>query len=238
MEAEEFRSLFDRLNIYRCVILASTFRSGSSYVASLLHRNGLEGLGNERFNSMVRQTPETVCEHVLDILAPFKGALFPTKLMWPHRNAVARATGISRRESEKFAELFPETRWVFVERNDVFGQAVSMWRAKKTGRWHVYDDTPEPVPEYDFEGIDASLRELHLHNRLWMDFFSLSGIKPHRITYEELECNIETQLSALLDFLGLDRETPSARVGLRKQRDDVSADYRERLMEDLYRLDR
>jgi len=81
--------------------MASSFRSGSTFIAKILGRNGLKGIDQERFNK-VGSAPDLAA--YLDAKAQlFAGRLFPAKLMWPHRARPAAATvariraGLSRR---------------------------------------------------------------------------------------------------------------------------------------------
>ncbi|NJC07847.1 Stf0 family sulfotransferase [Polymorphobacter fuscus] len=175
-----------------------------------------------------------------NMLAPFRGSQFPTKIMWPHRNNLARVLGISRANSSQFSGLFPDAKWIHVYRDDIFMQAISMWRAKKSGRWHVYarDQSSEPAIEYDFDAIDDCIWELALHNRLWQDFFTISGIVPYEVNYEAIVNDVKLVLVPLLDHLGLDSSNPVIYVPLRKQGDDLTREFRDRLMEDLFRIGR
>ena len=240
MKIIDFNQIYCKSDLKGCYIIASTFRSGSTFVSELLKRNGITGLGDERFNIIGDQPDSELNSYIENMLEPFRGDIFPTKLMWPHRNDIARIFGITRNKSELFLDLFPEAKWIFVERDDIFAQAISMWRAKSTGRWHIYNSNPtlEPAIEYDFEAIDDSLWELSLHNRLWKDFFNLSGITPFTVKYESLIEDIPTTLSHLLRFLGRDVANPATDVPLRKQSNELSDEYRSRLMEDLFTIGR
>jgi len=241
MQPREFRALTDDFGIDRCVILASTFRSGSTYTAQVLAHGGFPGLGIERFNKVGGQKEEDLTPFLKEMFSPFANQVFATKLMWSHRNDLARKLGISRIDSAQLAELFPNATWIYVKREDVFAQAVSMWRAKESNRWHVLKDENEPILEYDFKKIEASFRELSAHNSLWEDFFSLAGIEPHTIVYEQLIENLSETMHPLFSDLGLDTrsiEDAASKVELRKQRDEKSAEYLARFMDDLYKLGR
>lgn len=74
------------------IIVTSSFRSGSTFFCSLLRKNGLEGLENERlacrkeFDFSASEGFLSSLEAVVEGLEP---PLFATKLMWPHRNHLA-----------------------------------------------------------------------------------------------------------------------------------------------------
>ena len=240
MKIADFNRIYVEHDLKDCYIIASTFRSGSTFVAELLNNNNMPGLGDERFNIIGDQSHAELEPYVRKMFESFRGRAFATKLMWPHRNDVARIFGIDRNNSALFQDLFPNAKWIFVEREDIFAQAISMWRAKTSGRWHIYDTntTPEPAIDYDFEAIDDCLWELSLHNRLWRDFFALSGIVPFTVNYEELLADVPATLSRLLDFLGHDVPDQVTHVPLLKQSDALSDAFRSRLMEDLFSIGR
>lgn len=236
-------------SITRSILIASTFRSGSTFAAELIRSTtGFEGLTLEKFNSLERIDGQAASQARLAATA-FEEALknspngvLSSKLMWPHRNHLARFLGIERRSSRQFNEVFPGASWILVTRRDRFAQAVSFWRAKKTSEWHRYDDASSPAaPDYDFSAIEACYRELSAHERLWWDFFALSGGKVTEIVYEDLVTRREEYLLSKLDDAGLEDmisgPVPSM-IALKRQSDDISTRYRDRFLRDLYRLGR
>ncbi|MGF1454073.1 MAG: Stf0 family sulfotransferase [Alphaproteobacteria bacterium] len=224
------------------VILASTFRSGSTFAATLLNANGVPGLGREMLADSWRLcTPEVTAQ---DCRVAFRGILanggphvLATKLMWPHRTHFAVALGFDRWQAKSFADQFPEARWLQVMRRDKFAQAVSFWRAKTSGRWHVYrQNGPEPALDYDFSAILTALREIELHDQLWDDFFREAEIEPFRILYEDILDQPAPQMSDALAFLGIDRRLPvQTDTRLRQQSDALSDWFKDRFLADLHR---
>lgn len=239
---EVWRNAFREHGIDHSVLIASTFRSGSTYVSELLDRNGMPGLGVERFANSWRfaATPpgEAFSAFLGETLAEARAGCFTTKLMWPHLARLAEAMGYARDDAGALAGLFAPAQWVQVARADKFDQAISFWRAKTSGRWHVYarDTEAEPALDYDFFGIWDALHEIELHDRLWDDFFSRAGITPIRVTYEDIEADPAGGTARLLAGLGLPADAPATEVPLRRQRDTHSATLRERFIADLYRV--
>ncbi|GGJ02153.1 Stf0 family sulfotransferase [Neoroseomonas lacus] len=226
--------------IERAVIVASTFRSGSTYVSSLLRENGMPGLDLERFAEAWRHITappgEAFATFLRDVFAGAQDGCFASKVMWPHIARLAEATGHGRDQAAAFAALFGPTQWVQVRRADKVDQAISFWRAKNSGRWHVYAQGAEPELDYDFKAIREALHEIELHDRLWDDFFACAGIMPFHVTYEEMEADPAASMGRLLGELGLSVAAPVLRVSLRRQRDAYSATLRERFLGDFYRL--
>lgn len=228
--------------IRRSVIVTGSFRSGSSYVCTLLAQNGLTGTDKERFASfwdIGRETPEDVFRvRLTEVLATAEGGLFTTKLMWPHRNFLAQALGFGRTQSAGFAAMFPDARWIDIRRQDKIAQAISFWKAKVTNRWHVFTDEPEPEVSYDFNGIRAAFVELSAHDLLWEDFHVAARTNPWRIVYESFAQAPVPALSALLEALGPRHRHSlpplTAATSLRRQSNAQSKVFRARFLSDLY----
>lgn len=221
---------FARHAIVRSAIIASSFRSGSSFIAKILGRNGLKGIDQERFNK-VANAPDVAA--YLDAKAQhFAGQLFPAKIMWSQRCDLARALDLPRSKSRVLAQSFPDATWIHITRNDKFRQAISLWRAKASDRWHVRDGSDEPDIAYDFEGIDRASRAICLQDRLWDGFFGIAAIAPIRLVYEQVVADPGLLAPALVSFGFSLIETE---VKLRKQSDDATERHLEQYLTDLYR---
>ena len=235
-----FKDAFKATNAEKSILLASTFRSGSTFVAALLNANGLNGLNLEKYNSIwesVNASNEEFRRASLKIAESTLDGVFTSKIMWPHRNHLAKCLQLDRKHSHDFATAFPAPKWILVCREDKIRQSISFWRAKKSGRWHVKKIETEPVIEYSFEEIRACYNEIVAYDRLWDDFFTQASIIPFRIKYEEFESNLETQLADLLEFIGDYRTNQlpfTTRCALIKQSDPMSENYYERFLEDSY----
>ena len=220
---------FARHGITDCALLASTYRSGSTFIAGMLANNGLPGLGKERFNDIWQV--DAIDTGLDTIIAPFAGGRFPAKLMWPHRNNLAQKIGAPRDASLLLANAFPRAAWLFVRRRDSFRQVISFWRAKRTDRWHIYTDQPEPDLEYSFAEIDTCARELALHERLWQDFFARAEVTPYVVWYEDVLTHPGILNGYLARFGG---RITTTQVSLKKQSDDRSERYLDQYLSDLY----
>lgn len=231
----------DRAGFERSILLASTFRSGSTRIAWSLAANGLPGLDKERFGEMWNflepVEPGALAAALGEIFGSSQEGLFTSKVMWPHLRYLLGAAGLGRPDAPRLARLFAPARWVHVVREDKIAQAISFWRAKRSGRWHVFDDSAEPEIAYDFGGILDCLHELAHDDRLWGDFFALCGVVPVRVVYEEFEADVAAGLRSLLTALGLPEPAVLEReVDLRRQSDALSGRLRERFLEEFYRV--
>jgi LPS sulfotransferase NodH len=233
------QKLFSDERVTGAILMASTFRSGSTFIAELLQSNGFPGLTYEKFNEIWRYNSavnRVFQKNVSDIVQTARDGLFTTKMMWPHRSDFARCLRLERDDAQCFSDCFPKPKWIWVKRQDKIRQAISLWRAQKTARWHVFDEIREPVVSYDFDEIRECFRETHLHDIYWADFFNQASIEPFTIEYEAFCRDIETQLLNLLRFLGSSPEgSLSFDVSLKQQRDAYTEEIYERFMNDSYR---
>lgn len=115
-------------------------------------------------------------------------------------------------------------RYIFVTRDDVLSQAVSYAVASATGLW-----TSESGQAREFSlsvaQVADALRLISDHERRWHCVFSLFGIQPLRITYEEIEATPGGVLTRCLRHLGATQAPITMepmRSRYRKQRSAVS----------------
>ena len=237
--AMQFRSIFADAGVERSILLASTFRSGSTYVAELLRQNGIIGLSLEKFNMIwkVSAAPDKAFARAVDEIARInENGVFAAKIMWPHKTNLARCLRLERAQSSLLAESFPDPRWIWVKRRDKVRQAISFWRARQSGRWHVFDGSVEPAIAYDFDEIRECYREMLLHDVCWGDFFAQTGIAPFVVEYEDLKDDLPAQIAAMLDFAGRPAGAQIVtQVRLKQQRDTLTEDIYHRFMDDCHR---
>lgn len=233
------RETFAAAEVRQSVLLASTFRSGSTYVAEVLRHNGLAGLSLEKFNAIWQcagESDRVLRKAVSEIVQTSEAGLFASKIMWSHRNDLAKCLRLERGDAAILAESFPDARWLWVKRRDKVRQGISYWRARKSGRWHVFDDSPEPEIEYDFDEIRESYAELLTHDVCWEDFFVQAGINPCIIEYERFCDNVPVQLRKVLQFTGRPvGKDIATTVELKKQRDGFTEEIYDRFMNDCHR---
>jgi len=88
-----------------------------------------------------------------------------------------------------FQRLMANIKFVYLTREDVLLQAISLVIAHHTGRW-----TSESAVDGTFSGdvdeIAANVRMLTQMMASWETVFAFSGVRPLRLTYEELEANV------------------------------------------------
>jgi LPS sulfotransferase NodH len=133
------------------------------------------------------------------------------------------------------ARLFEAPRYIWISRRDVVRQAVSMWKALQTRRWRAGagdgDEAPtgphRPIAQYQFEAIDHLVRRFQAEEGGWRRFFSMHGIEPLIIAYEDqLVFDPDGTIHRTLEWLGVS-PPPEWRAGqvTRRQSDTHSDDW-------------
>lgn len=100
---------------------------------------------------------------------------------------------------------FGQVRFIYLARRDVVAQAISLYRAEKTGYWHTVEgQKPEQPPLFDFAAIDARVKILRQQDASWRSWFQTIGVEPMVVAYEELSADPVASVQKVLDFLGVE----------------------------------
>jgi trehalose 2-sulfotransferase len=148
--------------------------------------------------------------------------VFGAKLMWGTLDELVVKLGrvfpdLGGDDAGLLGRAFGRTGLVFLRRADVVAQAVSWLRAEQTGTWYIGGNgeiggsagTGGP-PGFDAGRISRLIQMIGEHNAAWEAWFASVGIRPHRVSYEELDAGMAGVTLGILDFLGLD--VPDERV--------------------------
>jgi trehalose 2-sulfotransferase len=194
-------------------------------------------------------TPETYDRYLESVLeeGTTPNGVFAAKLMWGYLGDFADLlrgidglSGLS--VPDLLARVFPELRYVQITRQDKVRQAVSLWKAVQTQAWNQEaDDRTEALeePTFSFRAINYLVRLLTAHDASWDAYFLGLGVKPVKVTYEELADSPEPVIRRVLDYLeipasdGLALDAPRPSV----QADERSEDWVRRVHEHLAALE-
>jgi LPS sulfotransferase NodH len=134
-------------------------------------------------------------------------------------------------------KTFPNVRYIWLFRRDKVRQAVSYYRASRTGQWWNIASSgnghppqqPQTVP-FDFSHISKLRETLLQHESNWRNFFSSAEIQPQKIAYEELAQAYDATTVRVLESLNIDLPPDFAVSGprLKRQADSVSEDWSKR----------
>jgi LPS sulfotransferase NodH len=124
---------------------------------------------------------------------------------WLRRlRSLQNCTGLSARQLiERFV---PAPHYVRLIRQDKVRQAISYYRALKSGVW--WNGRPPETSftlngHVDFSEIERLEVLLARHEDNWTQFFVDSGISPLVVTYEELCDNYARVIREIIDYLGI-----------------------------------
>jgi LPS sulfotransferase NodH len=135
-------------------------------------------------------------------------------------------------------ERLPGLRFVYLERLDLLGQAISLVKATQTRSYRASVD-PVAEPVYDGGAIAFTLQRLTLAQARWRIFFATNDLRPLRLSYEEVCEDPPAAVRAIAARLGVDLGgIASSAPAMRVQRDAVSDLWRERYVEEARSLRR
>lgn len=102
-------------------------------------------------------------------------------------------------------KVFGRLRFIYLRREDLVAQAISLYRAQQTGYWHVDEgQAPEQPPTFDFDAINSFVDELRQDNLDWQSWFRKVGAEPMPVVYEDFAANPKTTISMVLRFLEIE----------------------------------
>jgi LPS sulfotransferase NodH len=210
----------------RTLVLASTYRSGSTVLAEDLITAGGYGWPIEYFQAGAQERR----------FARFSGVDYPGEVM-SRRTDDNGVFGVKlfpadlRREPGLWSRL-PDPVVVRVRRRDRIGQAVSTWRALNGGAWRsLAGQHSSPPPDYDFESL-RRLVGLFAWEDAWWD--SARGVVA-TVWFEDLVSDHTGAVAGLLRDLmgaGLPPRNSPAEPRLVRQADADSLDMAQRFIRD------
>lgn len=194
-------------------VLAMIPRTGSTALSSLLGATGVLGAPDEFFN------PRGPLQMFLD--------LYPagdmTEYVHTLRRELSSPNGVfavktafndlaPSLEGGVVSQLLGDTRFVYLTREDLIGQAISSYRAEESRIWHreqsgaLYRpfDEIKPDPPFDEQRILRRLDEFVRMQQLWERSFALHGIEPLRVTYEEVVADATEVVSRIAFHVGVE----------------------------------
>jgi len=189
----------------------------------------LAGFPQEHFNpwfmgDAINEFPDQLIyekSHITNLIEKYTSpnGVFGTKAQF---DQIADFVGLSRLEN-----FFPTSlKYIFIQRGDKIGQAVSLARAEQTDQW-MSGQAIQREPQYNYFQIRSCLREIKLQEKGWEIYFMERGIKPYRVNYEELAANPQPVILGALDYLGIKRpagfQVPTPRI--QKQGDSISEEW-------------
>ncbi len=222
----------------RSIVLATDERTGSEWLCQLLGATGRLGRPSEYLNTLWMQ--RFIPDYPPDVPAQLAIAhhvgttgngCFAIKLHpWHLDRLLAGAT---------CSGAFPAPVFVRLLRHDLLGQAISLYRARATARYHFHHPERQAVA-FDGDAIEAMLRELAANRARWDTYFARNAITPLVVSYEALRADpldVVRRVAALVGETVRRRDIlcPSP---MRAQSDRQNEEWRARFVRERSDLDR
>ena len=208
--------------------LCGTPRSGSTLLCTLLSDTKNAGRPDSYFrkNSIVERSDQFQISHLVGAdfdrayltsvidAGQSKSGVFGLRIMWDTfielDEILGRAFPNHADFPQRLDRAFGTIKFVFLKREDVVAQAVSLLKAKQGGLWHMASDgtplqqRPNKRPlVYDRVRISKLVAEMEEHNAGWEAWFRENGVSPLRLTYEHLADNPIRELQRVLDHINV-----------------------------------
>jgi trehalose 2-sulfotransferase len=241
-------------------LICATPRTGSTLLCGLLASTGVAGRPESYFRRQglqdyavqwgIASSPDGgfgYADYVRAALAAGRtdNGVFAARVMWETLDEVVGELrtmnpGLSDSSVTLLERAFGHMRFVYLRRDDIVAQAVSLLRAEQTNVWHdpVKAARPEPDREaqFDFGQIRQRAQVIDQHNSAWQGWFSSAGIEPFPVLYEELAVDPVGITHRILDFLSLEL-SPGRELVVQHRRlaDELNAQWIARYQAELLR---
>jgi LPS sulfotransferase NodH len=216
-QARDLESIRPAEHHYAILFIA---RSGSTWLADLLSRQGDLGKPREYFNpTMIARFAEEMGSNTLgDYLALLRrkratpNGVFGLKMSLPQLDLLS---GDARIET-----LFAGWSWIYLRRRNAVAQAVSLYKARASGAYQRrrndaaelrrrLDEADARVP-YDAGAIEERLQEIVASESAAERFFESCRMAPLRLLYEDMMATDPSAIVATVRKLVLGAAVPPA----------------------------
>lgn len=193
------------------LILAISARTGSTQLCSVLESMGVfcntDEILNPRGvvqNILKRDGAKSFVEY-LEKLTNNDIPCFSFKTSWSDFKPVSPA----------YRKIFPNTKFVFLDRFDIVAQAFSLYKAIETGHWHSSNNAMIKTTELFADEINAehlqSLMQALMHEKFqWEKFFFTNKLVVQHIYYEIIKDDWVSTAKLIAEQFGFHDQAPSS----------------------------
>lgn len=229
---------------YKEILLCSTPRSGSTFLAEAMFNTGCMGCPDEFFNNDQKNKgdrehtiyeenykkvgAESYADYVVKLGEHYKSdnGVHSVKMHFQHFHQALRS-GYFQRPAERF--------YVFIHRQDVAAQAASLAIAIKTQKWNSRMKTPKvenlEVPD---ELLARAYRDLTFDNLRWKAFFEMFNTPYISLEYDEITADVGAAVKKIAKHAGIKLKKGALdglekRITGKKQSGGLNSDLKNRL---------
>jgi LPS sulfotransferase NodH len=172
-------------------------------------------------------------------LSRSSNGLLGVKLFWDQYVAWGLEANIylrrDRNTFEAISSVVGPLVFLRLTRRNRLRQAISLVRARQTGRWSSRDKRRAEVrPTYDAVAIERAMRELAEQDARWDREVHATGVPTLEITYESLASRYIDTITDVTRFLRVDPlRSPRVDPPLRQLSDALTEDWVRRATEDI-----
>ncbi|MCW8109507.1 Stf0 family sulfotransferase [Alteromonas ponticola] len=201
---EQFQEKFHypvETDITKTLIIASTVRSGSHMLGHALHETGAFGFPLEYVNekNLTRWKQIFNTRTVGDTLAQLQkhrtspNGVFGIKIHYSHLHQFGGF--------DKLSSYFVNPSFIWLTREDIIAQAVSLSIAKQTGAWISQQNVENEDVTYDAKQIDEGLRRIIFENASWQYVLNASGSHFMHVNFTDVISNTANVIRKIADFM-------------------------------------
>jgi LPS sulfotransferase NodH len=232
--AEEQRAL-PPVELKKSLILCTDERTGSHHLAALLASTGVLGRAYEYFNGAWMQLhypeyPGGVLQQLewAKRLGTTANGVFSIKLHPWAMDRISPYVDIGRD--------LPEPRFVLLQRKDVLGQAISLYKAHQTGVYTSGGWVPERGrPSYNGDDILKLVQSLLVRQARWEAYFARNGITALRLDYDDIVSSPHRCVYQISRLAGIAERAIIGRATwyrFDRQSDEINEAWREQFIAD------
>jgi LPS sulfotransferase NodH len=218
-------------SVTKTLIVAYEERSGSEWLCEMLSATGLLGRPAEMLNTEVIRRfvvdyPEEVSDQIsiAKIVSTTANGCFSIKLNPWLFDRIS--------QNDDWLNYFPSPQFVRISRADLLGQAISLVRARQTGKWIASHDENGALV-FDESAIALAIKEIVRNRARWDAYFGRNAIEPLCVKYEDLQRKPNGIISDIGLLMGERIKTYRFKVSgkLGVQRDELSSEWKDRFLE-------
>jgi trehalose 2-sulfotransferase len=195
-------------------VVASSYRSGSTFFCSRLWSTGVLGAPAEYLNVGAGRMLRHVMESRLQATSPqdYFAKLVACRTS---RNGVFGMKAHYHHFAEaldwcpSMIKLLSPVTYIYICRRDAVAQAVSMAKAMQTDRWSSMDAEVATNLRYDELLINQCLEEVQRQKIGWLRWFELNNITPFVLSYEDLIANPAGAVGGVVKLLDVQDDEAS-----------------------------